>query len=332
MKKKEVIRYSVDPFNRLVAGKSSGKTRVYGFRHIIDGEFKADKNNSLSYHLKSPSQSRLPQQLKLKGNWSLDKNHNLVFALDKESYTRADKLTLQSELINADSDKIAFSLGTRDEQGRARFYLLELNGRWQADKYNRLSFRVSRKGPPDDEITLNGAWQVNKRNQLVYTYIRSAGAGKKKSQGTITFKGSWDISKKHRISYILNRENVSGFDFSVSLGEPLKNGMRYEIGIGAAPKKKRLILFGRWKLNKKLGIILEMPREDGRIKRIAFGAECKLNADYTLEAKLKSYLRRDLGIDLKLSRSIAKNLGEAFLRALREGKEISLTAGAGIRW
>ena len=328
MKKKEEIRYAVDPFNRLVAKKSRKKTQIPGFRHILDGEFKTGKNNTFLYRLKSPAHQPLPQQLKLKGNWSLDKKHALVFTLDKESYTQADKLTLQGEIIRAESDKLSFSVTTRDKQGRAHFYLINLNGRWQADKNNCLSFLVSRKGLPEDELTFSGSWQVNKRNEIIYTY---AGI-KKKPVHTISFKGHWDISRKFRISHILDQKIRSGFDFKVSIGEPLKRGMRYEAGIGIAPKKEKITLFGSWKINEKLGVIFEMPREKGRIDRIVFGAECKLTPRYTLELKLKSYLRKELGINLKLSRSLLKGCGEAFIQALKDGEEISLIAGAGIRW
>ncbi len=332
MKKKEECRYAVDPFNRLIAKESGRETQVAGFRHILDGEFKTDKNNSLFYHLKSPAQSSLPQQLKLKGSWSLGEDHNLIFTLDKESYTQSDKLTLQGEIIRAESSRIIFSLVTRDEQGRARFYLISLSGRWQADKYNRLSFLVSRKGLPEDEIVFTGTWEVNTQNQIIYSYTHPASGRNKKTRRTLTFKGYWDISRKFRLSYILNKETASGFDFAVSLGRPLKRGMRYEAGIGIAPGKEKITIYGSWKINEKLGVIFEMPREKGRMERILFGAECKLNPDYTLELKLKSALGKELGTSLRLSRDLLKGRGEAFIQALKDGKKTALIAGAGIRW
>ena len=324
MKKVEKLKYEIDPSNRLILGQ---------FRYVIDGTFKTDKNNTLIYHIKSPSPPAIPQQLKLTGSWSLDKNHNLVLTLDKENNQRAgDRLTLTGEIINAQDDKLEFSLVTKDHAGKNSFYILRLAGRWQADKYNRLSFLVSKKDGLGNELTLSAGWELNKQNQLVYTYIKECLKTKKKISRSIAFKGFWDIAEKSRISYLLNKELNSGFDFQVSAGKPAARGLEYEITIGAMPTKKKITLSGSWKLNPKIGILFEMPYAEGKIRSIIFGGSCKLNDDYTLEAKLKNNLRQELGINLKLSRKILRNQGEAFLQALKENKEISLGAGIGFRW
>ena len=329
MRKSEKVVYEVDPFNRLVASKTRRKSKVAGFRHVLDGTFKIDKNNTLFYRVKSPSSSSIPQQLKLSGDWSLDKKHNLILTLDKENNQRAgDTLTLNTEIINAKADKLEFSLATKDSQGKTHFYMLRLSGKWQTDKYNRLSFLLEESG---GIITLMGAWEVNQQNQITYTYIKEPLKRRKKITRTVTFKGFWDITEKYRLLYVLNKELNSGFEFKVSAGKPAKRGLQYEIGIDATAATKRIALFGSWKIDEKLGLVFEMPYE-GKIRSLIFSATCKLKGDYTLELKLKNHLRQDLGIDVKLSRNILKGMGEAYLQALKEGREISLAAGIGFRW
>ena len=134
------------------------------FREILDGTFSIDKNSTLIYHVKSPKNSSIPQQLKFSGNWSLDDKNN--------NQWQGDKLALKGEIIDSKSDNLEFSLSTKDKDAKTHFYMLELSGRWQADKYNRLSFLVRKEKGPPDALTLSGAWEVNKQNMVIYTYAK----------------------------------------------------------------------------------------------------------------------------------------------------------------
>jgi hypothetical protein len=183
-----------------------------------------------------------------------------------------------------------------------------------------------------DELAFCGSWEVNKQNQLIYTYTQTKLKRKEKLTRSLTFKGYWDINEKNRISYVLNKELNSGFDFKVSLGKPAKRGLEYEIGLGVSPKKEKFTLFGSWKINEKVGASFEMPYKQGKIRSLIFGATCKLDKQMNLELSLKNTFHDNLGINLKLSRSILKGAGSAFAEALKEGKEISVLAGAGFRW
>jgi hypothetical protein len=75
-----------------------------------------------------------------------------------------------------------------------------------------------------------------------------------------------------------------------------------------------------------------MGYAQGRRQRIVFGAAYKFNRNYSLELKLKNNRGESLGIDLKLSRSILKDQGEAYIRLLGSRKEGAISAGAGFRW
>jgi len=318
------IRYSIDPTNRLLLPQ---------FRYILDGEFKTDKKNTLTYIVRSPRPPSIPHQLKLSGNWSLDKNHNLVMTLNKENNQLAgQKITLQSEIIRAKADKLEFLISAKDKSGLAHLYILGLSGTWQADKYNRLKFLVQKKNDAHNELMLSGSWEIDKNNQIIYTYTKTGLKTGRKIRQNIAFKGHWDFSKKYRLIYVLNKGTGSGFDFTVSLGRPLGRGLQYEAGVGLKPSKKIITLFGSWKMNEKLGLLFEMPSEEGHINAVRFGANLQLNKNQELELSLKNNLQKDLGIKLKLSKILTENQGEAFLQAAREGRKITFQAGAGFRW
>ena len=324
MPDREKISYEIDPHNRLIAKKTGRLSDVKRFRKVLDGRFKIDKDNSFTYHIKKSSGIDIPQQVKLSGNYSLDKDHNLIFTLNKwNNQVVGNRLIIKGQLLDAKSDELSFSAGTRDVTGNKKVYILKLNGSWKADKYNRLSFEVTKESGAEDNLILQGAWQVNDNNQIIYTY------GK---ESLLTFKGYWDISEKHKITYVLNKQINSGFDFQIGLLKPVKRGIEYKINIGANPKAKILALSGQWRINERLGLLFEAPYEGKKIKSFSFGADFKLTQKDTVELKLKNNKGQGLDASLKLSRNILKGAGEAFIKALKEGKEVSLSAGAGFRW
>ena len=333
MKKREKISYEIDPHNRLIAKKTGKTSGVTGYRQILDGRFKIGKDNSLTYHIKKSSQTDIPQQVKLFGNYSLNKNRNLVLTLNKwNNQVQGNKLIIKGQLLDAKDDELSFSVGTRDSIGNGTIYILKLSGAWQADKYNRLSFNVKREKGAIDNLTLEGAWKINNNNEIIYTHTESRLKTKENMLNTLTFKGHWNITEKNRISYILNKEINSQFDFEVGLIRATKLGIEYKISIGGAPTIKTLALSGKWKLNEKLGLVFEIPYEGGEMQGITFGATCKLNERDELEFKLKNRSGEDLDTSLRLSRKILKDQGEAYIEALREGEEVSLVAGIGFRW
>ena len=333
MKKTEKTKYEIDPHNRLIFTKTGRKSKLSKYREVIDGRIKIDKDNSFIYHVKQPQDSKLPQQIKLSGKWSLNKNHDLVLTLDKKHkmYT-GDKLTIKGEIKDAKANKLVFSVATKDVLNQPRAYILNLSGSWQADKYNRLTFNVKRNKGATDILTFKGGWGINKQNQIVYTYEKAHLKTKERVTKTIILKGHWNITEKHRILYVLNKKMGSQFDFKVSLGKPLKRGLQYKIGMGSVPSKKQITLLGEWKVNKKLGILFEMPYEKGILQSIIFGASCKLGKSSTVEFKLRNKRRKNLGMDIELSKKILKEQGEIFSRAITSKKEKQFLIGGGWRW
>ena len=333
MKVREKVSYEIDPHNRLIAKKTGKVSGVRGYRQILDGRFKTGKDNSLTYHIKKSSQTDIPQQVKLSGNYSLENDRNLVLTLNKwNNQVQGNKLIIKGQLLDAKDDELSFSVGTRDSIGNGTIYILKLSGAWQTDQYNRLSFNVKREQGATSNLTLEGSWQVNDNNEIIYAHTEAILKTKEKVTDTLTFKGHWDITEKNRISYILNKEINSQFDFEVGFIRAVKSGIEYKISIGGARAAKTVALSGKWKLNKKLGLLFEIPYESGEIQGIIFGAACKLSERDELEFKLKNRLGKDLDTSLRLSRKILKDQGDAYIKALREGEEVSLLAGIGFRW
>lgn len=336
------MRYEIDPYNRIIRSKSPGAKKSIGlkFRKVLDGRFGTDENNNLTYNIKSPlsPDESTPNQIRLKGSWSLTKDHSLRLTLDKEyRETFGDKVVLQGEILDADRDSLLFALTTKTKEGTRSTYVLDLGGVWQADESNRLSFHIKKEGASPDILTFNGAWETDKNQRLVYRYEKARLLRKKCEVHALTFSGFWDIKDALRISYLLSAGTDSKFEFRSSAGFFKGNMIRYELGAALAnrkiPASRVITLFGKWILKRDTGLAFEIEYEDGRKHDIIFGVDAKLAGSDTILFRLKSGAdNRDMGVDLKLSRGILSGDGEAFLSALVGRGELAVYAGAAWRW
>jgi hypothetical protein len=335
----ERVRYEVDPHNRLIIAETGRKTDVHRFRQVLTGRFKTDKNNSLSYHVKAPTPkgAHIPHQVKLDGKWSLTDDHNLQLTLNKwERQTLGDKLTLQGRILDVRKNSLLFSVTTKTKENVQTTYILNLAGAWQADKNNRLTFRVKRGRGQHDILTFKGAWEINKQHQIIYKYKKSLLIRKQERVHTLIFKGYWDIKDKARISYVIDRATDSAFAFKTAVGIFKADYIKYEVGIGVAgktePVKRRVTLFGKWKIKKGIGLTFEIEYENKKIHAIVFGANAKLTPKDKISFKLRNECNKEIGGELELSHKILKGDGEAFLRFLKSKRETAVLVGAGFRW
>jgi hypothetical protein len=327
------VRYEVDPHNRLIAKRSGEESTLAKYREILEGRFSIGQGNSLTYHLKKASNFDLPQQIKLSGNWSLDKQHNLVLTLDKwNNQCQGDKLVISGDIISAQANELAFSVMTRDSPGQEHFYLMKFSGLWQADEYNRLTFNLVKENGPPEALTLEGAWEINRKNKLGYNYTKRGLKRKEHKSNTLTFEGYWDIIDKHRIAYIISRQLHWQFDLQVSFEKPLRNSLQYRIGVGVDAKEKTIKIFGNWKINKKLGVYFETEGGGQKSRAILLTASYKIGKGYGLEVRLRNSLNQDLGLEARLSKRFFDDQGEVFIRALASKREKAVSAGAGFRW
>ena len=328
----EKIRYEVDPHNRLVVRETGKKTKVKRFRKVYDGRFKVSKGNSLTYHIKAPARNDpgAPHQVKLAGTWALTKNHDLKITLDKwKRQTFGDQLIIKGDIISVDKNSLVFAVKTRTKDNQDSLYLFKLQGKWQADKYNQLSFRIKKGRSRYDTFTFRGKWEINKTHQIIYQYEKTQLKRSLKKLHTLIFKGYWDIKDKARISYVLDRDTSSAFNFKTGVGIFKDGYIKYEIGTGLRqrkkPFKKSIILFGTWKIKKDKGLTFEIEYGDKKIHSIAFGAEAKLGDRDSISFKLKNDTGKDIGVNLKLSHKMLKGNGEAFLQLLKSKRESSIS-------
>ena len=193
----EKIRYEIDPYNRLILGDSGAKSDLPKFRQIIDGQFKIDEDNSLSYRVKSPlpedgnipyrslqgnsGTGQVPHQIKLKGQWSLTDDHELRLTLDGQGrQTFGDRITLQGEILDVNESSLLFAVTTTTKEATRSTYLLNLTGIWKADEFNRLSFHIKKESGRYDILTFNGVWEINKNHEIIYQYEKARLIRKKK--------------------------------------------------------------------------------------------------------------------------------------------------------
>ncbi|MDP2921411.1 MAG: hypothetical protein Q8O12_03475 [Candidatus Omnitrophota bacterium] len=254
------VWYEVDPFNRLIVAGPPGKerrSRVRKFRRLVSGRFKIDTGNELFYEVNKSSDADIPQKIKFSGKYSLDKNHNLVFTLNKwNNQCEGNRLTLKTRIMDAKSNEITLLVNSKADKNKGLTYIMKLYGVWQADKRNRLMFGVERDPGRADNLTLSGAWEINKNNEIVYR--------RGKESQAIIFRGSWDISDRNRISYALDKKINSGFNFKASLGAVVSKAkdksLVFDVGIGISKAKKlrkKVIFSGKWKMDKGKELILE---------------------------------------------------------------------------
>jgi len=331
------IKYKLDKTGAFTITKDRNILRPLGY-------FSLDQDNHLVYRVTESAVWRkkydLPEKIVLCGNWNLDENHELKFTLYKtETQTGKETLHLKSELVEAKSDALIFSLGTSGKARTHSLRLMQLKGRWQADKHNRLQFLVKKTRLTSDTITFQGAWQVRK-NILVYTYKKEGLKTKSSKVYTLYFKGFWQINQRNRITYVLNAENNSCFEFKAFLQTPSligKSGtIKYRVGIGikkkAEYKPEIITLYGAWKLQRKAGLSFNMDYDSRKAKPLYFNAFVSLDKKSKVVFTLSSVQGKPLGLSLEFHRTYFKGQAEWFLRALDKGGEQKIEGGVQIRF
>jgi len=334
-------KYELDPHNRLIITESGKKSHLSRFRRILDGKFKIGPNNSLIYHVKTPMKGagdkrKLPHQVKLKGRWSLTKNHDLKLTLNKWRMQQpGDKLTIHGEIIKVDSHSLFFAVTTKSSMGTKSTNILNLRGRWFADKYNRLTFHIKKEKGVYDILTFDNTWEINKKHKIVYRYEKTILKRKKKLLKTLVFSGFWNITRHNRLFYRLDLKNNYGFDFRINASTANKKSVKFNLGIGVSykkrPVKRVIIISGKWKI-KKIGLLFEVEYEKSGLHAIIFTADVTLIKKNKIRFKLKNKFGQGLGMNVVLSRKLLKGDSEAFFRFLKTKKEASIYTGMAHRW
>lgn len=334
--------YELDPHNRLIARSGAKGRGLSRFRHVINGEFKMGERGLLIYHIKSPSrnlaqQLNLPYQLKLSGRWSLTENHDLKITFDKCALAGfRNEIVLAGEIIGAEADSLLFSVTQKMSDNTTKTRILKMEGVWQADKQNRLTFKVSKEGGLHDTLIFEGEWEIDKNHQIIYKYKKDFSETGKKAERSLALAGFWNMTEKDTLTYHLDFIDRSFFAFKAGYGRAYNDRIKYEVGIGLKnkkrPRRKEIILYGKWNIRQGAGLIFEISYGSGQIGGMVFGAEARLGSNSKIEFDLRTASGKPLGMSLALSRTILKGSGELYSRALFSEKEKAVYIGGGFKW
>jgi hypothetical protein len=308
----------------------------------MKGLFTTDKNNNLIYILDESSKWKkekdLPDKIKFSGTWKLDKNHNLVLKTEKTKNYPKSSLTLYGKIEKVNSDYLSFKIDKSSLSNLSQKYLIALRGRWQADKYNRITFEVKKKDKPDT-LRFKNIWEVNKANKIIYIYKKTQLITKKKIEQSIQFDGFWQLAGKNKVCYRLKHSKESQFDFRVYLQTPnvypKKGAIKYRIGVGYGKIKKEKILkiYGSWKFSRKLGLFFEVDYGKDKLKRYSFSAKVNLTDKSKIIFSLLDSRGRPLGIRVNYQRKLFNKKDiEFFTNLSQKGKNYQVIGGVKIHF
>lgn len=291
------IGYSVNSFNQLVV-----KLPLEPQPKVLKGEFKTGRNNSLVYIINEPDKCQrqygIPNRVEFEGKWQLSPEHNLVLNLKDDEGFNKERLVIKGELFSSEGDSLTFKIKSKVSLSVTRISFLKLRGRWKADRFNRITFDISKKENPDI-LTFKGAWEMNKKQEVVYKYRKL----KTRAEKILVFKGYWDVLVRNKLRYVLRGKNKSRFDFKVYWGTkniyPQEGKIKYRIGIGAGRLREENIkaLYGDWKFGRKTGLSFEM-KYGKRTRKVKFSTEVKMKDKRKVIVSLLGRRGSPLGINL----------------------------------
>ena len=206
-----------------------------------------------------------------------------------------------------------------------------VSGEWQVDEKNRLAFFVDRKNARPERLTFSGRWAVNGSQELTYKLARTPLKTKIRREHALSFGGHWDISPKNRLVYSLSGESGGTLDLRGAFQSPsiaAKSGeIRYQLGAGAEHRRKgqALVLFGKWKLSRTLGVEFEMKR-----RTLSFGAVFSVGRDKISASLLRS--GESAGLAVVFERPLQRVDGGLFIELKKDDKEAAIEGGARVRW
>ena len=324
--------FSVNPQNQLTLKTPNQKPK------ILKGKFSVGGDNALIYQITDSNKwyrkYNIPDRVEFQGKWQLDKNHNLVLNIKKKEGIKEGSLVLKGDIINQEGDYFVFKIKSKISSGITRFSYLKLKGQWRADKFNRITFEVTKKAEPDTLI-FKGIWDVNKYQKITYVHEKENLKTKRKTSQSIEFEGFWQINERNRLVYILSHARDSKFDFRAHLQStslyPAKGKIKYRLGIGVKGERKEKIitLYGEWKFSRNLGLSFMMNYGKNNIQRISFGAYVNLDKHNKLRFSLINNDGESLGLALEFSHKwLVKKDAQTFLRLKRIlEKETAIEAG-----
>jgi len=240
------------------------------------------------------------------------------------------KKIIRQRFIAADSESLTIQIiKIENKTKRQHLRIINLKGIWRANQYNELVFSASLRNGRSKTYIFRGSWKIND-NQ----YIEYSSEGKKEK---LIFKGYWSVLSANRIVYQLEGDSRSRFEFKAQFESanlyPKKGQIRYRIGIGLRGNRlianeKTIILYGEWKLGRKLGLIFRIDHGKNRINELNFGANVTFEKN-KLVLGLKSQTGKPLDITLTLTHKFLKS-SQVFIKLMTFKKEYEVAGGVSI--
>lgn len=269
---------------------------------------------------------------KVKGRWVLTPGHELQY----KSEGKNEEIKLKGSLVAAEPDALIFSVTERQNDQRIVTSLVKLSGEWKLNPENQILFEVEKETGRNDTLTLTGGWKVGESHELVYRWEETRLKTKKRQIRTLVFRGFWELSEKNRLTYYLGADSGSALKVRGAFQTHsilAKDGeIRYQIGVEAAARKNAqvIVLFGKWKISRDLGLLFEIEYANGSKKAIRFGGEYSLDEDKTVRVDLQTRPGEPIGVELVITKDFLG--GEAFLRVLKSLEESRVEAGVRFNW
>jgi len=248
-----------------------------------------------------------------KNKWRLNSKNELELTVtESRGLGSVEALSMKGEIAGVEPHGITALITSKKVGGVEVTRIVKLNGKWQADGKNRLSFAVSKEGGKEDILVLDGKWDIGKDNEIVYRYRKTALKKRDRIERSLVFRGAWRINGTDRISYLLDSSGESGFVFKAQLDKAGIEGklgaLKYKVGIGVSRYKR--------------------PVE--RVVKILGTVRWDITKRYSLEFDATGARGRKPGMALTLSRKLLG--GEAFLRFKKLAAEKKAEAGVKFRW
>ena len=311
----------------------------------IKGRFSIGKDNNLIYLVTESSawrrQYKIPGKIEFQGKWSLNNNYDLVLDLQDSQKLGKRKLVLKGKILDCQKNYLFFQTKTKSTGAKEAISFLKLRGFWQSDKFNRLTFEVTKKENPDT-LAFKGLWSVNKNQKIIYLYQKTNLITKRKVFQKLVFDGFWQLSGKNRLRYVLAGSKGSFFDFRAYLQSnnlyPKKGAIKYRIGIGIKKgvgnyREKIISLYGTWKFSRRRGLSFESDYGEGKIRRIYFSAKINITKGKQIIFTLLGKDNKPIGASVTFKKQMfSKGDFEYFLRLKKEGKDYEVSAGLTLKF
>jgi hypothetical protein len=310
---------------------------------VKHGEFSVDSANRLRFAPDEPGPWRrrvsASGRITFEGDWRLDDNHDLVFAVSKDNAgAAAGKLTMKGTLLAAETDALVFEVASLNQDGLLHVQLLKIAGTWFADSSNRLCFSVRHS---KESLALKADWQLNKDQHIVYRYEKFDRLRKDTIVESLTFEGHWQLGDSRVLTYSLGSSDVSTFEFRAQIETPTiypKQGViKYRLGLGLRQLRRRrekiLCLYGAWKISRALRVTFSMDYGQGIIRTYEFASDMIFSRRDAITFVLKNGRGQGVGIQVIFTHRFIKQLGgEIFLRLEARRDRLGAYAGVQIPW